>query len=718
MEEPSILDYIKSKLYPRRYPLPDFTTDHEPVSPSPIGEQPKQDPTAQIIPIDRPTDSGKKYHFPFRGMSAMAFALLGQAIIGPQGGRDWKIGTILLIISLLLIVWAEIAGELILPVGKKWSPESDPPTINFVSLIVGGFLALVAFISFGSLEFSILNLGLLAAALWFVVRGFWISRPADSEWLKMIWEYLRTPPWKFNLSITMLGSAVVLGLVAFFRFFHLVDVPPEMNSDHAEKFLDVLRVLNNQTQIFFPSNGGREALQFYLVAGLHNFLNLPLDFFILKIVTTVIGFLALPFMYLLGKEIGGHRTGVLTFLMAGIAYWPNVVARVGLRLPFYMLFSAALLFFLLRGFRRGSRNDFIFGGITLGLSFYGYAADRILPLLVLAAVGLFLVHRQPAGRKTFALLSLLCLVTVSLVIFLPLFRYILAEPESFFLRTFTRMGSWEKPIEGSALTIFFGNAAKALAMFSWDAGVVWPISIPGYPALSMVSGALFYIGLALIMIRYIRNRTWVDLFLLISIPILLLPSILAIAFPSENPNLYRTSGAAVPVFLLAALSLNSLMDSIQSGFPGVLGRRLAYALAGFLLVINMVQDYDLVFHRYYESYLISSWNSSEMGRVAKDFIDLHQAPDNVWVVGFPNWVDTRLVANNAGFPGRDYELKVENIPKTLAVPGPKLFILNPQDTAGLEALLQNYPDGWVKQFSSKVNTKDFMIFYVLPSYET
>jgi hypothetical protein len=104
-----------------------------------------------------------------------------------------------------------------------------------------------------------------------------------------------------------------------------------------------------------------------------------------------------------------------------------------------------------------------------------------------------------------------------------------------------------------------------------------------------------------------------------------------------------------------------------------------------------------------------------MGRVAKDFIEIHQTPENVWVVGFPNWVDTRLVANNAGFPGRDYELKIENIPSTLTLSGPKLFLLNPQDTHGLDALQQYYPKGWVKEYTSRVKTKDFLIFYVLPN---
>jgi len=492
-----------------------------------------------------------------------------------------------------------------------------------------------------------------------------------------------------------------------------------MNSDHAEKFLDVLRVLSGQTLIFFSSNGGREALQFYIVAGLHKFLGLPLDFMILKLVTASIGFLALPFIYLIGKELGGARVGLLAFVFAGIAYWPNVVSRVGLRLPFFMFFTAAVFYYLTRGLRQARRNDFILAGIFLGLSFYGYSGDRILPVLVIAAIGLYLIHRQSRQRRMFGLISLVVVIAVSFIIFIPLLHFILAEPEGFFMRMFTRMGTWEKPITDPILLIFIRNVGRAFAMFSWDAGVVWPISIPGYPALSTVSGGLFYIGAGLVLLRYFQSRNWMDLFLLISIPILMLPSTLALAFPAENPNLYRTGGAIVPVFLFIAIGLDGLMRAFEknknsAGALSPRGMRMSIGLAILLISLNCWQDYGLVFERYYASYRLSAWNSSEMGAAAQNFINLHQAPDNVWVVGYPNWVDTRLVANNAGFPGRDFELKLENIPATASHTGPKLFLLNPQDQDGQTALQQLYPEGWLQRYLSRVETKDFMIFFVPP----
>jgi hypothetical protein len=514
----------------------------------------------------------------------------------------------------------------------------------------------------------------------------------------------------FNLA----AVAAAIAVVAFFRFYRLDQVPPEMNSDHAEKIMDILRVLAGGTSIFFPNNGGREAGQMYLVAGLHKYFGVPLNFMGLKLATTLVGFLALPFIYLLGKEIASHRVGLLAFLFAGVAYWPNVVARAGMRLPFYILFTAATLYFLLRGIRRGSRNDFIWAGVSLGLSFYGYSADRILPLLVALAIGLYLIHPLSSHRRTHIVVSTLALVAVSLVLFLPLLRYILSEPDSFLLRTLTRMGPQERQLAGPAIQIFLSNMGKALAMFSWSDGEIWVVSVPGYPALGIISGALFYLGAMLLLVRFLRHRHWLDIFLLLSIPVLMLPSTLSLAFPAENPNLYRTGGALVPVFLMAALALDGLMRTITAWLSSPWGKRVAWGLAIFLLAISAAQDYNLVFNKYYQLYQLSAWNTSEMGEVARGFVQSVGTPDNVWLMGFPHWVDSRLVPITAGFPGRDYALFVDQLPETEKIPGPKLFLVNPQDQAAIEALQQTYPRGWFQLYKSKVETKDFLIFFVPP----
>ena len=105
-------------------------------------------------------------------------------------------------------------------------------------------------------------------------------------------------------------------------------------------------------------------------------------------------------------------------------------------------------------------------------------------------------------------------------------------------------------------------------MFNWDDGEIWVHSVTHRPALDVVSASLFLIGVVLLLIRYIRKRHWLDLFLLLSIPLLSMPSILSLAFPGENPALNRAGGAYVPVFVVVALALDGLGDR-----PGAVRRR-------------------------------------------------------------------------------------------------------------------------------------------------
>jgi hypothetical protein len=784
MQEPSVLDYVKSKLMPWKYPrveIPQLSAlpaeggtvseaerlvvagkdEHglgtmmatEPGQPIAAGvSRPlvagiggpgyRADIAAELEPLA--AEAAQPAHraaLPWLSLLALFLVLAAQYSMEPRPERSWHLGAILLVVSLGILAWANLRAWS--PTGGEWQaaplPEQseavDPLTLRPLSLLLGLILAGAAYFSFSNLQFTSFNLTLSLAALGFVMHAFWIpSSRTTQAWFSRI---VRLPAqiiektsaqepqdsleWLHSLNSSngcllswLAGLAGVL-VVLFFRFYRLGSVPPEMNSDHAEKILDILRVLNGETSVFFPANGGREALIFYMGAALHRFFDVPLGFTLLKLSSVAIGILTLVFVYLLGVEIANRRVGFLAFLLAGIAYWPNVVARFGLRLPFYMLFTASTLYFLLRGIRSGQRNMFIYAGISLGLGIYGYTPDRLLPLLVLSAVGLYLIHRQSKGRRTFMLVSTLVVAVISFIIFLPLMRYIVAEPESFMFRTLTRMGSLERTLEAPAGLIFARNVGRALAMFSWDDGEIWPISIPHYPALSIVSGALFYMGAGLLLLRYLRKRHWLDLFLLLSIPLLQLPSTLALAFPAENPNLYRTGGAMVPVFLMAGLALDGLMTGLASRLAPRPGRTLAWGVALLLLFTNAGQDYNLVFGQFYEQYLQSSWNTSEMGAVARTFAETIGSPDTIWVMGFPYWVDTRLVAINAGYPGRNYELFVDKLPSTQADGRPKMFIINPQDQVAIIALKQLYPQGWLEAYTSKVPTKDFLIFFVPPA---
>ena len=727
--EPTVLDYVKSKLMPWKgirieIPEPKLNENldfSESISfeSKPLESVPEDDETVDSINdslLTTEDSDDKVISIPWRSLLALTLALLGQLFLEPPDPSK-TLGIIFYCFSAASLVWATKRGEWCLAPIPENKHRHDPLTVRLNPFWIGLVLLLIAFLTFGGNRFTVLNVTFWLFGLVAMIFALWLPGKQDRINLTRITETIRVKNWHISISHWTMVVIGVLGLVLFFRFFRLSQVPPEMFSDHAEKLLDVWDVINGETRIFFPRNTGREALQIYLTAGISQGLNLGLTFLSLKLGTVLAGLLTLPFLYLLGKEVANRRVGLFALLFAGIAYWPNVISRVGLRFPLYPLFVAPVLYFLIRGIKTSNRNDFILSGIALGIGLHGYSSTRFLPFVVVAAVALYLIHRQSKGYRRQTILGFMILVLMAFFVFLPLFRYALEDPGMFNYRTLSRISTIESPIPGPAWQIFLRNLWNAMTMFAWSNGETWVHSIPHRPALDIVTAALFYLGIGLIFIRYLRKRHWLDLFIVLSIPLLMMPSILSLAFPSENPSLNRTAGAIIPVFLVVGLGIDGLLKGLESNLSIVWGKRIAWGVGLVLLIWSSMHNYDLVFNQYYEQFRLSSWNTSEVGHVIKSYTDSVGTQDSAWVVGSPHWVDTRLVGINAGYPLKDFAIWPEHFHDTLTVDAPKMFIIRPEEETSLSLLQEMYPESWLTLYESKVPTKDFYVLFVPPNDE-
>ena len=444
--------------------------------------------------------------------------------------------------------------------------NADPLTVRGGTFLLSVIVGALAFYLMGSNiitdtpsnTFTGLNLCMWVLAIFLHIRSFWLKEP-QSIWKRIVSSVTRSE-WNPRTIWWGLLVLAVIALTAFFRFYHLSTVVPEMTSDHAEKLWDVLDITNGKYSIFFPRNTGREPLYIYLSALLAPFFGI--SFLDIKVAAVIGGLLMLPYLYLLGKELGSKRIGLLAVAFAGIAYWPNVIERFALRISFYPLFVAPALYYLIRGLRRQQRNDFILAGIALGLGLNGYTPFRIMPFAVVAIVIVYLLHVRDSQVRKQTVLWLGLLALTAWVFFIPLARYALEFPEMFGFRALSRLGSIERPLPGPAWQIFLSNLWNALKEFNWDNGGIWVHSIPYRPALDIVSGVLFLVGVFLLTARYFRSRHWTDLVILLAVPLTQMPSILSLAFPAENPSLNRAAGAIVPAFLLVGVGLDSLMTSL------------------------------------------------------------------------------------------------------------------------------------------------------------
>ena len=728
LDEPSVLDYLKSLFRGGRVQIPGFAEEEKS---STANDQPERlqppvsdldsllaadsDPLSTTVSLQPPeTKVEPPSPFPWSSLFALFLALAGQWLLEPP--PDTQLGVTLFVAALFTLGWGLYRGEWTLAPLAETSDRTDPLTYRPVMLILSLGLGLWAFTLLDENLFTTLNVTVWALAVLAFIGALWIRTPGSQNWLAQIAGFFKRDTWTITISRWTILLLAVTALAFFFRFTQTETVPAEPFSDHAEKLYDVYDVSQGDTRIFFPRNTGREAIQMYWTLWVANIFGTGLSYLSLKLGTAILGFLTLPFIYLLGKEIGGKRVALFAFMLAGIAYWPNVISRIGLRFPLYPLFVAPTLLFLLRGLRTRNRNDFLLSGLFLGLGLHGYSPVRIVPFVVIAAFILYWIHSQSKGARRELPVWLAMLAITSLFVFLPLLRFWIDNPEAFGFRAFSRLSTIEQLLPGPAPVIFASNVGKALLMYNLDDGEIWVNSIPHRPALDVVTGALFLFGFVLVLIRYFRKRHWQDLFLLVSIPLLQLPSTLSLAFPGENPALNRAGAASIPAFLLAALALDGLVTSLKGrGMRNVV----AWGLTGILLAASASQNYTLVFDTFANSFRLGSWNTSDMGRVIREFEQTYGTTETVWVVPFPYWVDTRLPAAWAGIPNRDMALWPENFASTVELPGPKLFILKADtedptvnDQQSLDALEELYPNGALRLFDSDIPGHDFWILFV------
>ncbi len=712
MTEPTVLDYVKEKLAFWRKgtlwipSLEEVQTEEEPSdSTDLIGMEVIEAPSEELE-----FDFGS-IRVPWKPLVAICSALIAQRLLEPPS-PDIKLAVGFYIIAFGMAIWSLLVADWQIAGVPDDLPLEDDLKFNWVFALAALPLALLTFFTFASGRFEEINLILWTLTIMALVVAFWRSNTKVRSVFKSIGTWIVSWPKTLRINTWHILMGISILVILYFRIHQLETVPPEMTSDHAEKLQDVEDVLRGIYSVYFTRNTGREAFQFYLTALVSKGFGTGVSFLSLKIGTTIAGLAILPFIYYTGKELGSRRAGFLAMFLAGIAYWPNVISRVGLRFSLYPLFVAPTLYFFLRGLRTKNRNDAIWTGIFLGMGLHGYTPFRIVPFLIVIGILLYLISTRNSEKKIFTIAVLVIIVLLSFSVFLPLFRYSIDNAEMFYYRSLTRVGTIERSFPGSPVEIFFHNLWNAMLMFGYNDGDTWLHSVPNRPALDIVSASLFYVGLILLLVRYLLKRRWQDLFLLISIPVLMLPSILSLAFPNENPALNRTAGALVPAFLIIGLTLDGFLNGVEKSLPGTIRKGFSTIFTGLLLLVSMTQNYHLVFTTYLDQYKMSAGNTTEVGIVLKNFAESVGTPDTVWIIGYPNWIDTRLPAIVAGYPIKDYAIWPDDITTTLNYPGPKLFIINPADLSDISTLQSLYPRASTKMYTSTVPGRDFLIMLV------
>jgi hypothetical protein len=275
---------------------------------------------------------------------------------------------------------------------------------------------------------------------------------------------------------------------------------------------------------------------------------------------------------------------------------------------------------------------------------------------------------------------------------MPLARYALDEPQTFLYRGVTRMTSDEGTAPLNPAGMFIGNVRNALLMFNWRGDVVWVNSIPGLPTLDPVSGALFVLGCTYGLYRLVRYRELPFLYLFTLLFVGLLPSIMSLGYPHENPSVVRT-GMAIPVVAtLVMLPLALLTRRLRAWVGGPYGR-VAAALGLAVVLVAMVRlNVDQYFRVYAEQHSRASQHTTYVADAVKGFIQLGGRKEDAYILPGAQWVDWRLVSIQVGdVRWRPLLEQVDNARAQDGVPRPRLYVVHPNDSSSLDKLRLWYP---------------------------
>ncbi len=478
---------------------------------------------------------------------------------------------------------------------------------------------------------------------------------------------------------TVLLFLAIFAVGVFFAFHRLANTPGNPTSDHAETLLDVQDVLRGERPVFFERNTGREPLKFYWLALLVT-AGLPANYLTLKVATACLGLLAIPAMFLLGRELGGPRLGLLAAALVSFSKWHVAMERVGLRFTHGVFPIAFVLWALCRYMVRRDRASALWAGLGIGAGLYGYIPFRIVPLLVPLALGLTMLDRGRTRRRRSIAADGLLIAATAAIVFLPLLRFMVARPDLFWYRVATRAAGVERPVAAHPLGVFADNVVRMAGAFHWRGTETVVNAVRLDPFLDPMTGGLMIAGLIVAGTWIARgSRRW--LFLVLSLPVLTLPSTLSIAFPIENPSINRSVTAIPVVMLLAALPLARLIARAGRG----LARQIAEAGAVACLALAAWQSYVRYFVDFDRQYPYVVQDSLSIARAMDAFRARGVPLYNIYLISFPDWVDARNLAFESGdgdwFLSNNIEPR-ENVPEI--ADRPLVFIYHPGDPRGEE----------------------------------
>ncbi len=372
--------------------------------------------------------------------------------------------------------------------------------------------------------------------------------------------------------------ALITVLAAALRFWRLDQVPPGFHYDEAYEALEAVRVLSQPGYhpIFFPGNFGVEPIFIYLTSlAFRVFGESPT---VMRGVAAVLGTLTIPAVCLLARELarsderpsGGWLPPATPLLAAAVLAtmrWHIQFSRTGIEPVLVPLLLCLALWAFWRGLRCDHPAAWMALGVTVGLGPYADPAGRLLPVVSVLLVAL--VWLSDRSRLQGRWRGLMIAGVVAALTFAPLGWHWLRHPDQLLLRSSQVAAG---PTAGGPLQ----NLLAGLGMFLIRGDMDVRNNVPGMPALDVLMGIPFVVGLLAVCWRWRLDKSRAVAFagLLLAGGVMLMPTV----FSEYAPHFRRALGVTPVVALLCGLGLATMLgrptkaprqveDSTASGVP-------------------------------------------------------------------------------------------------------------------------------------------------------
>jgi len=519
-----------------------------------------------------------------------------------------------------------------------------------------------------------------------------------------------------RVALAELFAITLILLAATALRAHLLDrMPSGIFFDEAQNGMDALQILEEGTHpVWSDSLSGRPTLHLHLLAGAFRLLGVRV--FPMRLVSIVLGVLAIAAVYRLGRSLLGGRAALLAAAFLALSRFHLHYSRLVFEAAMTPFLITMALFFLWRATRRGRWWDYVLCAAMMAAGLYTYVSFRLLPLvLVLFCVHLVFSERGFLRRNLPGLL--LCVATLALLL-VPLGRFAWSNPERFLNRLnevslaaeVRETGSWRPVLK---------NVVGYLTMYNYRGDQNNIMNLPGEPGFGLIAGVFLVLGAGICLARW-RDPRYAGLLLWFGAG--LLPG--ALTHSIETPHSTRVIASLPAACLMAGLALRELWRAVlqlaDAGASARRARRWRCASAGVVAAILLaagVADYQAYFVRQARHpgvYAGFEPAANRIGRLIEAWGPRYQvlvSPGLMHV--FPEDTVLCFVAHNAAeYEALDY---VAHIPyKGPAANRGVAYILEARYQVVLPILRQWYPQGVLETHHNQFGGALFYTFRITP----